>query len=210
MQQSPPAPSVDGDAPPLVRVQDLSQFRLPDHFRGRSALMVLLWWTVRDTLFLWSPQPLYGFRNWLLRLFGAKIGKNVIVRPTARVTYPWKLTIEDNAWVGDFVELYTLGEIYIGESACVSQNAYICTGSHDLRAVGFDIFAKPIRIEAEAWIASDVFVAPGVTVGRGAVVGARSTLLRDAPPYAILAGYPARIVGARDPSAKPGDGAGAA
>lgn len=210
MYQPPQGPSVDGDAPPLTRVQDLTQFRLPAEFRGRSAVVVVLWWLVRDTLFLASPQPFYGFRNWLLRLFGAKIGQNVLVRSTVRVTYPWKLTIADNAWIGDFVELYTLGEIYVGESACVSQNSYICTGSHDLRAVGFDIFAKPIRIEAEAWIASDVFVAPGVTVGRGAVVGARSTLLRDAPPYAILAGYPARVVGSRDPSAKPGDDVAAA
>jgi putative colanic acid biosynthesis acetyltransferase WcaF len=196
---SPRTSAADHDGAPIIPVQDLARFRLPDQFRGRSGLVVMLWWLVRDTLFLCSPQPLYGFRNWLLRLFGARIGKNVLIRPSVRVTYPWKLTICDNAWVGDFVELYTLGEIYIGENACVSQNSYICTGSHDYRSVAFDIYARPIRIEPEAWVASDVFVGPGVTVGRGAVVGARSTLMRDAPAYAILSGSPARVVGSREP-----------
>lgn len=181
-------------------VQDLSTFRLPQDFRGKSPLLVLLWWLVRDTVFLASPQPLYGFRNWLLRLFGAKIGRNVIVRPTTRVTYPWKLEIGDDSWIGDFVELYTLGDIKIGKSVCVSQNSYICTGSHDLRSPAFDIYAKTITIEDQAWVASDVFVGPGVTIGYGAVIGARSTIMDDAPPLSIMTGNPARVVGSRDPT----------
>lgn len=191
-------------------VQKLSEFRLPEEFRGRSALVVIFWWLVRDTLFLCSPQPLYAWRRWLLRCFGAKIGANVQLRPTVRVTYPWKLTIDDNAWVGDFVELYSLGEIHIGADACVSQNSYLCTGSHDHRRRTFDIYAEPIVIEPQAWVAADVFVGPGVTVGRGAVVAARSTLMADAPPMQILAGNPARVIGPRlRPAADPGD-AGAA
>jgi putative colanic acid biosynthesis acetyltransferase WcaF len=137
---------------------------------------------------------MYGWRNALLRLFGAEIGKDVTLRPTVRVTYPWKLKIGDRSGVGDFVELYTLGEIEIGTDVIVSQNSYICTGSHDHTVPTFDIYAKPIVIESEAWVAADVFVGPGVRIGRGAVIAARSTLLADAPEMMIMAGSPARVV----------------
>jgi len=137
---------------------------------------------------------MYGWRNALLRMFGAEIGVGVMLRPTVRITYPWKLKIGDYAWVGDFAELYNLGDIEIGANAVVSQNSYICTGSHDHMAPTFDIYAKPIVIGPEAWIAADVFVGPGVRVGRGAVIGARSTLLSDAPEMMIMAGSPAKVV----------------
>jgi putative colanic acid biosynthesis acetyltransferase WcaF len=113
------------------------------------------------------------------------------------VTYPWKLRIDDNAWIGDFVELYTLGDIHIGENAVVSQKSYLCTGSHDHRSPAFDIYARKIVVEPQAWVAADVFVGPGVTIGYGAVIASRSTLLADAPPLMVMAGTPARVVGPR-------------
>lgn len=182
------------------QVQDLTQFKQPSDFRGRPAWLVQLWWGVQGTLFAWSPQFMYGWRRLLLRIFGAKVGKNVIVRPTARVTYPWKLTIGDYSWIGDFVELYTLGEITIGANAVVSQYSYLCTGSHDLKSPAFDIFAKSIVVEDEAWVAAGVFVHPGVTVGRGAVIGARSVLMRDAEAFGIYSGHPAQRTGSRTAS----------
>ena len=178
-------------------VQDLATFELPSHFRGRSALVVQLWWLTQALLFHTSPQFLYGWRNALLRLFGAKIGRNVIIRPSVRVTYPWKLEIGDNSWVGDYVELYTLGEIKIGNNAVVSQYTYLCTGSHDMRSASFDIYAKPIVVEDEAWVASGVFVHPGVTVAHCSVVGARSVLSKNTEPFGIYSGYPAERVGTR-------------
>ena len=90
--------------------QNLNSFNQPTDFRGRSAIIVQLWWLVQATLFACSPQFMYGWRIFLLRLFGANIGKNVIIRPTVRVTYPWKLSIGDYAWVGDHAELYTRSE----------------------------------------------------------------------------------------------------
>src|ERR1700687_2685472 len=102
-------------------VQNLSQYKIPKTFRGRPAWFVQLWWIVQATLFRWSPQFLYGWRRWLLRRFGARIGQGVIIRPTAEITYPWKLSIGDWAWIGDNVTLYTLGEISIGENTVVSQ-----------------------------------------------------------------------------------------
>lgn len=179
------------------RVQDLTAFELPSDFRGRNAVTVQLWWCVQDTLFRWSPQFAYSWRSWLLRLFGARIGKNVKIRPSVRITYPWKLTIEDNCWVGDFAELYTLGNISIGHDAVVSQYAYLCTGSHDYRRSSFDIFAKPIIIEAESWVAAGAFVYPGVRVGQGAVIAAKSVLTTDAAPGLIYKGHPAKPHGRR-------------
>jgi len=185
---------VGGGFAAMHKVQDLARFQLPPDFRGRSAVVVQLWWIVRDTLFLCSPQFMYGWRNALLRLFGAKIGKGVMLRPTVRITYPWKLKIGDNVWCGDFVELYTLGEIEIGADVVVSQNSYICAASHDHTVPTFDIYTKRVIIEPEVWVAADVFVGPGVRIGRGAVIGARSTLLSDAPEMMIMAGSPAKVV----------------
>lgn len=185
----------DATAPPVV--QDLTRFRQPREFRGRSALTVQLWWIVQDTLFRGSPQFMYGFRNALLRLFGAKIGRNVLVRPTARIVYPWKLTIGDNSWIGDFAELYTLGPIEIGRNAVVSQYAYLCTGSHDHRSPSFDITSETIVVEDEAWVAAGAFVFPGVRIGRGSVVSARAVVRRDTEPMGVYAGDPACRVASR-------------
>jgi putative colanic acid biosynthesis acetyltransferase WcaF len=144
-----------------------------------------------------SPQVFYGWRRWLLRLFGARIGKGVILRPSVRVTYPWKLKVGDFCHIGDDVVLYTLGEIEIGDCAVISQRSYICTGSHDFTSPTFDIYAKKIAIESEAWVATDVFVGPGVLIGSGAVVGARSSVFGNVPPGVIYVGTPARFVGTR-------------
>jgi putative colanic acid biosynthesis acetyltransferase WcaF len=137
---------------------------------------------------------MFGWRNWLLRLFGANIGVGVLIRPTVRITYPWKLTIGDHSWIGDFAELYTLGPIHIGKNAVVSQYCYLCTGSHDMSALAFDIFAKTITVEDEAWIAAGVFVHPGVTIGRGSVIAARSIVRRDTEDFGVYAGEPLRML----------------
>jgi putative colanic acid biosynthesis acetyltransferase WcaF len=178
-------------------VQDLGKFKLPDDFRGRSAVMVQLWWLVQATLFRGSPQALYGFRRWLLQAFGARVGKGVRVRPSATVTYPWKVQIGDHSWIGDDVVLYSLGKILIGNNVVVSQKSYICAASHDYRSAAFDIFDKTVTIEDEAWVAADVFVAPGVRIGRGAVVGSRSSVFTDLPPMMVCVGSPARPVRSR-------------
>src|SRR5690606_4374382 len=125
------------------------------------------------------------------RLFGASVGRHARVRPTVEVTYPWKLTLGDWSVIGDGVVLYSLAEIHVGEHAVISQRSYICAGSHDYRSASFDIVAEPVTIGARSWLAADVFVAPGVRVGEGAVVGARSTVLRDLPPMTVCLGTPA-------------------
>jgi len=155
---------------------------------------VQLWWLVQSVLFRLSPQIMYKWRVLILRIFGAKIGKNVIIRPSVRITYPWNLTIGDYSWIGDDVNLYTLGEIEIGANTVISQKSYLCTGSHDYSQVDFPILAKKIVIEDECWLATDVFVAPGVTISRGTVVGARSSVFKDLPKGKVCIGSPAAVV----------------
>jgi putative colanic acid biosynthesis acetyltransferase WcaF len=177
----------------MQRVQDLSKPTVPLGFRGRPAWFVQIWWIVQAVCFHTSPQVFYGWRRFLLRLFGARIGRGVLIRPSASVTYPWKLSIGDWSWVGDNVTLYTLGEISIGDNAVVSQRCYLCTGSHDYTRPTFDLYAVPVKIESEAWLATNVFVGPGVTVGRGAIVGACSVVLKDVPAGMMCAGNPLKI-----------------
>ncbi|WP_051076269.1 putative colanic acid biosynthesis acetyltransferase [Verrucomicrobium sp. 3C] len=174
--------------------QRLDRFRLPPGFRGRPAWVVQLWWLVQATLFRLSPQIAYPWRRMLLRLFGARVGKKVLIRPTAQFVYPWKTRIGEYSWIGDQVVLYSLGPIEIGAHSVVSQRSYLCAGTHDPEQHDFPILAKAIQIEDGAWLATDVFVAPGVRIGSGAVVGARSSVFSDLPSGWICYGSPARPI----------------
>lgn len=184
----------------MNKYQDLAKFTVPDGFRGKSSIYVQIWWATQSTLVALSPQPLYGWRNMIYRFFGAEIGRNVKIRQSARITYPWKVKIGDNTWIGDRAELYSLDGIAIGSNVCISQDAYLCTGSHDSTSIDFRYDCRPINIEDEAWIASGTFVAPGVTIGRGTVVGARSLVLKSLPGGGIYAGQPAKLIRERPPS----------
>ena len=174
--------------------QNLSTFKLPKNFRGRNALIVQMWWIVQNVFLNTSPQFMYGWRRFLLRLFGAKIGKKVIIRPTVKVTYPWKVSIDDYSWIGDDVVLYSLGEIEIGKNVVVSQKSYICTGSHEYKTEDFPILAKKITIEEGCWLATDVFVGPGVSIKKNTVVGARSSVYKNLPENKVCIGNPAKII----------------
>lgn len=174
---------------------DLKEFRLPEGFRGRNPLIVQLWWMVQSTLFAWSPQFMYGWRRMLLRCFGASVGNGAVIRPSVRVTYPWKVTIGDQSWIGDDVVIYSLGDIKIGDNVVISQKSYLCAGTHDYQSVDFPIMGKRIVVEDQCWIAADVFVGPGVQICSGVVVGARSTVLRNIEHGGVFAGHPLRYMG---------------
>ena len=146
--------------------QDLKTFKIPKGFRGKTKIYIQIWRIIQGSFFRLSPQFMYGWRRLLLRLFGAKIGKNVLIRPTVKILYPWKLTIGEWSWIGDDVTLYNMANINIGENCVISQKSYVCTSSHDHTKSSFDIFAKSIDIKDKVWIASDVFIAPGVTIGQ--------------------------------------------
>ena len=172
--------------------QRLDKVRLPENFRGKSTFVVQLWWIIQSTLFGCSPQFMYAWRNFLLRLFGAHVGANVKVRPTARITFPWKVKLGNYSRIGDEVVLYSLGEINVGDHAVISQRSYLCSGSHDYTDQTFQLFTKPIVIGNQVWVAADVFVSPGVKIGDGCVVGARSSVFSDLPSGWVCFGYPAK------------------
>ena len=181
-----------------MKYQDLNSFNVPASFRGKSKAVIQIWWIVQGTLFSWSPQFLFGWRIFLLRIFGAKIGKGVKIRSSAKITYPWNVTIGNYTWIGDDCVLYSLGEIKIGSNAVISHRSYINTGSHVYDKPTFDIFSKPVIIGDECWITTDVYIAEGVSIGNGTIVGARSSVFKDMPAGMICVGSPAKPIKSRD------------
>jgi putative colanic acid biosynthesis acetyltransferase WcaF len=178
-------------------MEKLRLFKVPKGFRGKSKLYVQLWWLVQAIFIGPSPQVFYGWRRFWLRMFGASIGKKVLVRPSVNITYPWKVSIGDHSWIGDDVVLYSLGEIEIGSNTVISQKSYLCTGSHDYTKETFDIFAKKITVGNGCWLATDVFVAPGITIEDGAVIGARSSVFKNIETNTINIGSPTKNIGNR-------------
>lgn len=174
--------------------QKLSVFKLMPGQRGRSGIRVQLWWIIQSIFFSCTPQFMYSWRCFLLRCFGAKIGCNVIIRSSARVTYPWKLEVGDNAWIGDDVVLYNWSPICIENNAVISQRSYLCTATHNYTDPAFSLTSQPITIREQAWVATDCFIAPGVTIGKGAVIGSRSSVYKDMPEGMICVGSPAKPV----------------
>ena len=160
--------------------------------RGRASWYILLWWLVQAIAFPLTPHPCSSWRCTLLRLFGAKIGKGVLIRPTARFTYPWKVSIGDYSWIGDDVVLYSLDEIHIGEHCVVSQKSYLCTGNHDIHDPAFGLKTAKITIGNGVWIATDSFIGPGVEIGANAVIGARSSVFSNIPHGQVCWGTPCR------------------
>lgn len=178
----------------MHKKQDLSLFKMPKGFRGKPGWYVQIWWLVQSTLFRLSPQFAYSYRAMLLRLFGAKVGKKTVIRPTAKITYPWKVEIQDNVWIGDDVVLYSLGSIKIGSNSVISQRSYICAGDHDYSDPSFPIRGIGISIGEECWLATDTFVAPGVTIAKGVVTGARSSVFTNLPENTVCLGSPCKPV----------------
>lgn len=162
----------------------------------RDVALRLLWALVQATIFLWSPRPWHGFRARLLKLFGADIPEpgKVVVFPTARITFPWELTLEPRSMVGRNVTLYNLARITLRRGANLSQNCHLCAGTHDFTRWSMPLVTAPIVIGENAWLGADVFVGPGVTVGELSVVGARSVVVRDLPPRKICVGHPCKAV----------------
>ena len=168
---------------------DLGRYRT-DFDRGRPRWVEAAWMLV-EALFVRSWVPGSAHRRALLTLFGARLGSGVVVKPGVRVKFPWRLAVGDNAWLGEDVWIDNLAEVTIGDNACLSQGAYLCTGSHDWSAPGFDLVVKPIVVGAGAWVGARAVVGPGVVVGEGAVLALGSTATRALEPWGVYAGVPA-------------------
>ena len=178
---------------------DISTNTVPKNYsRGRTAFLCLVWLIVQSTIFDIFPRPFHGWRCLLLRLFGAKIGRSVKIRPGVRIEFPWRLTIGDYSAIGDNVWLYNLAPIIIGKHSVISQYAKLVTGSHDPHSCRFELLVKPIIIGNYAWIGANSFVFPGVTIEEGALLGACSAACKDIPSWTICAGNPATFIKKRD------------
>lgn len=160
----------------------------------REVLLRWCWALVQATVFRWSPRPWHGFRARLLRLFGANIVNpaQVVVFPTARITFPWKLVLAPRAMIGRHVIIYNLATVTLEYGANLSQFCHLCAGTHDYARWDMPLVTRPIVIGANAWLGADVFVGPGVTIGELAVIGARAVVVKDQPARMICAGHPCR------------------
>jgi len=162
--------------------------------RGRPFLVVALWFLVRGFIFL-TPLPIPSpARRGVLRLFGARIGKGVVIKPQVKIHFPWKLAIGDFAWIGEEVFILNFEPVTIGAHCCLSQRAFLCAGSHDYRHPQMPYRNQPIAIQDGAWVGAQVFVAPGVTVGTDAVVTAGSVVTKNLPDGMICSGNPCVVV----------------
>ena len=162
--------------------------------RGAPAWKEKLWVVVK-CLFFQTPWPWPSvLRVALLRAFGARIGKGVVIRSQVNITFPWRLSVGDHVWFGEEVVILSLAPVTIESHVCLSQRAFLCTGSHDFGSQMFELIVKPITVRERSWIAAQVFVAPGVEIGPRSMVAAGSVVTTNVAADSLAAGNPATVV----------------
>jgi len=154
----------------------------------------LVWTIVWMVFFRLSPIPMHGWRVFLLRIFGAKIGSQVRIYPSVSVWFPWNLRIGKGSCLGRWVNCYSVDVIELGESVLISQYSYLCSAGHDIDDKNFKLKKAPIKIKNNVWVAADAFIGPGVTIGDGAVVGARAAVFKNVKPWTVVGGNPAKLI----------------
>jgi putative colanic acid biosynthesis acetyltransferase WcaF len=171
----------------------------PDSFTGPSfslgnRLARALWAIAHLLLVRWTPRPFHAWRAFVLRLFGAKLGRNCHIYAGAVIWAPWNLEAGDECGVADGAVLYNQAPIILGRRVVISQGSHLCTGTHDYENPNFPLVAKPIVVGDQAWIAAESFVHPGITIGEGAVIGARSVVTKDMPAWMVCVGNPCQPI----------------
>jgi putative colanic acid biosynthesis acetyltransferase WcaF len=161
---------------------------------SRSEQFLRVAWSLGSWLVRLSPRPFFGWRCMVLRLFGARVGKQVRLYSSSRIYMPWNVQIDDWAALGEDVFVYSLGKVHIGRNVSLSYRSHVCAGAHDLEDPALPLLKLPVCIEEDAWVGTEAFIGPGVTVGRGSVVGARTVVVKDVGPFDIVAGNPARFI----------------
>src|ERR1700690_197230 len=165
---------------------------------SRAEMCRRLLWIVGLSLFRLSPRPFFACRRLILRCFGARVGAQVHSYPSTRIYFPWNLKIGDWSAIGENALVYNLGPVTIGNKVTISHGAHLCAGTHDYTRADLPLLKPPITIGDQVWICADAFVGPGVTVGEGAVVGARAVAIKDIAPWMVVAGNPARSIKKRE------------
>jgi putative colanic acid biosynthesis acetyltransferase WcaF len=175
-----------------------------DYVPGRSFAMRVLWLIVEAVFFANPVVTSYRFKRGLLRLFGARVGNDVLIKPSVRVKYPWRLEVGDNCWIGEQAWIDNMEDVRVGSNVVVSQGAYICTGNHDWADPGMGLMPRPVTIEDGAWIGAFARIGPGRRVAEESIVAFGAVLLTDTERRGIYAGNPAELVRWRTIRGTPG------
>jgi putative colanic acid biosynthesis acetyltransferase WcaF len=193
-----PSQAGNGPLPPAsenrMLLVDLSRYSPGSFDRGAGAVKEGLWLVVSLILFRLCPFSFSALKCAVLRAFGARIGRNVTIKPQVKITFPWKLTVGDHVWLGEECWLLNLERLVIGSHVCVSQRAFLCTGNHDFKRATFDLITQPITLEDGVWIGAGSWVGPGVTLGTHAVLTAGSVAVKKLAANGIYQGNPAVLV----------------
>lgn len=192
---------IDASERPVAEDQgrvDLSCFENSWYSPGRGRLVRTLWFFVNAFVFDSWLLPVSAPKRLILRAFGARIGRGVVIKPRVNIKYPWRLSVEDHAWIGEGCWIDNLGDVSIGESACLSQGCLLLCGNHDYRSPRFDLLVGDIRVEEGAWVGARAIVCPGVTVGAHAVLSVASVARSDLARHMVFSGNPARALRPRN------------
>jgi putative colanic acid biosynthesis acetyltransferase WcaF len=165
---------------------------------SRKELCLRVLWGFGKFAFRFSPRICFGFRRWLLRCFGAKVGNNVNIYPSAIIYYPWNLEVGHDSAIGEWTLIYNLGKVTIGQRTTVSQRVHLCAGTHDYRKPDMPLVKPPIIIGDEVWLCADAFIGPNVQIGNRAIVAAASVVSKDVEQGKIVGGNPAKFIKERD------------
>ncbi len=161
--------------------------------RGAGRLKEALWVLCKCVFFL-NPFPWPSLlRIWLLRFFGAHLGQGVVIRSGVNITFPWRLTVGNHVWIGEEVLILSLAPVTLGSNICVSQRAFLCTGSHAWQREAFDLQTRPIVVEDGVWISAQAFIGPGTRIGSNSVISAGTVLMKTIPDNSFARGNPATV-----------------
>jgi len=172
---------------------DLSQFN-NSWYKPGNPIKRFLWYFVNHLFVKSYIFHIKFLKIWVLRLFGARIGKKINLKPGVNIKYPWFLEIDDYAWIGEGVWIDNLAYITIGKNACISQGTMLLCGNHDYKKTSFDLTVKEIKIEEGVWIGAKAVVCPGVTCHSHSILSVGSTATKDLEAYGIYSGSPAQKV----------------
>ncbi len=175
-------------------MMDLSAFSSAGFDRGAPRWKEAVWMAAKRLFFQTTVPWPSALRVAILRAFGAKIGSGVVIRGNVNVSFPWRLIIGDHVWIGEEVMILSLAAVEIGSNVCVSQRAFLCTGSHDHKRRTFDLVVRGITLRDGCWVAAQSFIGPGVEVGNGSVISAGSVVMSPVPAHVLVRGNPAHVV----------------
>ena len=176
-----------------MKKTDLSKYDNTWYHPGKKVVCVL-WYFVNVVFFVSHIIPLSGLKVWLLKLFGAKVGRSVVIKPGVNIKYPWKLVIGDYSWIGEDVWIDNLDQVIIGSNVCISQGAMLLCGNHNYKKTTFDLMVNEIILEEGVWIGAKSVVCSGVTCKTHAILSVGSIANIDLEPYTIYQGNPAKKI----------------